>query len=159
MPRTPRTWDGDAAPMDANADMRYWSLCTSTAPPVGNTVDCVTDENVRATVDQQGHYSVVVSRVTDRPANAIEKCGVTWMEYGTGDGIPGGSPDFGVVINRHTLVNPKFKNSWFNVKQVHGEAQALGEYLPRVFNLHDKARFEALGCPVDTRRMLSAMAR
>ena len=48
MPSTPRTWDGDPAPMNQDADMRYWSLCTSTAPPIGNTVDCVTDENVAA---------------------------------------------------------------------------------------------------------------
>jgi hypothetical protein len=117
---------------------------------VGNTVDCVTDENVRPIVDRQGYSSVVVSRATDRPSNAIEKCGVAWMEYGNGDGIPGGSQDFGAVINRHTLVNPKFRNSWFDVKKVRGEAEALGPYLPHVINLHDKARFEALGCPVDT---------
>ena len=117
---------------------------------IGNTVDCVTDENVRPIVDKQGNYSVVVSRAIDRPANATEKCGVTWMEYGNGDGIPGGSTDYGAVINRHTLVNPKFQNSWFDVKKVRGEAEALGAYLPQVINLHDKARFEALGCPVDT---------
>jgi hypothetical protein len=158
MPSTPSTWDGDPAPMNQDADMRYWSLCTSTAPPVGNTVDCVTDENVRPILDPQGRYSVVVSRAPDRPSNAIEKCGVTWMEYGNGDGVPGGSKDFGAVINRHTLVNPKFQNSWFNVKKVRGEVEALGPYLPHVINLHDKARFEALGCPVDTAKF-TAMTR
>ncbi|MDR3453887.1 MAG: hypothetical protein P4L96_14020 [Rhodoferax sp.] len=150
MPSTPHTWDGDPAPMDQNADMRYWSLCTVTAPAVGNTVDCVTDENVRSTIDKRGNYSVVVSRASDRPANATEKCGVTWMEYGNGDGIPGGSQDFGAVLNRHTDVNPKFQNSWFNVKKLHGEQEALGAYLPHVINMHEKDRFEALGCPVDT---------
>jgi hypothetical protein len=159
MPSTPRTWNGDPAPMNQDADMRYWSLCTSTAPPVGNTVDCVTDENVRPILDQQGNYSVVVSRATDRPSNATEQCGVIWMEYGTGDGIPGGSTDFGAVINRHTLVNPKFRNSWFDVKKVHGESEALGPYLPHVINLHDKARFEALGCPVDTSRFAAMVKR
>ena len=29
------SWGGDPAPMNPDADMRYWSLCTSTAPPVG----------------------------------------------------------------------------------------------------------------------------
>ena len=47
-------------------------------------------------------------------------------------------------------MNPKFQYSWFDVKKVRGEAEALGAYLPHVINLHDKARFEALGCPVDT---------
>lgn len=159
MPSTPSTWDGDPAPMKQDVGMRYWSLCTTTAPPIGNTVDCVTDENVRPIVDRQGNFSVVVSRATDRPSNATEKCGVTWMEFGTGDGIPGGSKDFGAVINRHTLVNPNFQHSWFNVKKVHGEAEALGPYLPHVINLHDKARFEALGCPVDTSKFTAMVKR
>jgi hypothetical protein len=159
MPSTPRTWDGDPAPMDQNTDMRYWSLCTSTAPPVGNTVDCVHDENVRSSIDKQGNFNVVISRAIDRPANAIDACGVTWMEYGNGDGIPGGSQDFGAVINRHTQVNPKFKSSWFDVKKVHGEADALGDYLPHVINMHDQARFEALGCPVDTAKFDSMIKR
>ncbi|WP_088284990.1 hypothetical protein [Ideonella sp. A 288] len=158
MPSTPSTWHGDGAPMAHDADMRYWSLCTSTAPPVGNTVDCVTDENVRPVIDRRGAFNVVVSRAPDRPANATEHCGVVWMEYGNGDGIPGGSQDFGVVINRHTQVNPGFSHSWFDVRQGHGEAEAMGPYLPHVINLRDRARFEALGCPVDTER-LAAMAR
>jgi len=159
MPSTPSTWDGDPAPMRQDVDMRYWSLCTSTAPPIGNTVDCVTDENVRPIIDKQGNFSVVVSRAIDRPSNATEKCGVTWLEFGTGDGIPGGSKDFGALLNRHTLVNPRFQNSWFNVKKVHGEAEALGPYLPHVINLHDQARFEALGCPVDTSKFTAMVKR
>ena len=79
------------------------------------------------------------------------------MEYGTGDGIPGGSPDFGAVINRNTFVNPKFKHSWFDVKRIHGEEEALGAYLPKVINMREKAKFEVLGCPVDTAK-LAAMA-
>ena len=158
LPSTPHTWDGDPRPVDQNADMRYWSLCSSTAAAVGNTVDCVTDENVRHSVDRDGNFNVVVSRAPDRPANATEQCGVQWMEYGNGDGIPGGSPDAGLLINRHTLVNPSFKHSWFNVTEVGGERAALGPYQPVVLNLHDKARFEALGCPVDAGK-LAAMAR
>jgi hypothetical protein len=150
MPRTPATWDHPSEPVDSGADMRYWSLCTTTAPPVGNTVDCVHDENLRPLLDANGWFTVVVSRAPDRPANAHTRCGVEWIEYGTGDGIPGGSPHFGAVINRHTLVDPGFRHSWFDVKNVRGERDAMGEYLPIVFNLYDKARFEALGCPVDT---------
>ena len=109
MPRTPRTWDGDPAPMDQDADMRYWSICTSTAPPVGQHGGLrPRRERARSTLDQQGNFNVVViARAPDRPANATEKCGVAWMEYGNGDGIPGGSQDFGAVINRHTHVNPE----------------------------------------------------
>ena len=69
----------------------------------------------------------------------------------------GDSPDFGVVVNRHPHVNPGFRNRWFAVTKPGGEAQAMGRYLPRVINMRHKARFEALGCLVETGR-LAAMA-
>lgn len=158
MPSTPHTWNGDPTPLDHGADMRYWSICTTTAPAVGNSVDCLTDENVQSTLDKDGNFNVVVSRAIDRPSNATEKCGVQWMEYGDGDGIPGGSQNYGALINRHTAVNPKFKHSWFDVTRVHEEESVLGPYLPKVINLHEKARFETLGCPVDTTKLV-AMAQ
>jgi hypothetical protein len=34
----------------------------------------------------------------------------------------------------------------------------MGDYLPYVINMHDKARFEALGCPVDTAK-IAAMVK
>lgn len=152
MPRTPRTWNGDASPIEHDVDMRYWSLCTVASPATGLTVDCVIDENVHPILDARDYYSVVVSRASERPANATEACGVLWLEYGHGDGIPGGSPDFGAIINRHTVVDTRFSHSWFSVTQPDREAEVMGEYLPRVLNLHDRTRFEALGCPVDTSR-------
>ncbi len=158
MPSTPQTWNGDATPMQQDANMRYWSICTAQAPAVGAPVDCVYDENVIPTLDKQGNFNVVISRAPDRPSNATDKCGVSWMEYGSGDGIPGGSADFGAVINRHTTVNPSFKQSWFAVKKAGGEAEAMGEYLPHVINLHDKTRFEALGCPVDQSKLAAMVA-
>jgi hypothetical protein len=153
MPTTPSNWDGAATPMVQNADMRYWSLCTATAGPVGLTPDCVHDEVVRPTLDDKGNFNVVVSRAPDRPANATEKCGVVWMEYGNGDGIPGGSPNFGGILNRHTQVNPNFKHSWFAVNKPGTEQEVLGDYQVRVINMHEKARFEALGCPVDQSKL------
>lgn len=159
MPSVPRTWDGAAKPMDQGADMRYWSMCTVASPPTGQTVDCLFDEAVLPTLDAKGWYTIVVARAPDRPANATEKCGVAWMEYGNGDGIPGGSADFGALVNRHTLVSPGFTHSWFAVNRPGAEAQAMGEYLPTVFNLRDKARFEALGCPVDVSKLATAASR
>jgi hypothetical protein len=96
---------------------------------------------------------VVVTRGPDRPTNATDKCGVAWMEWGNGDGIPGGSQQYGAIINRHTHVNPKFANSWFAVKKPGSEREALGDYLPQLVNLHAKERFEALGCPVDVAKI------
>lgn len=121
-------------------------------------MDCVSDENVRPVSDAGGNYNVVVSRAPGRPANAKEACGAVWMEHGNGDGIPGGSADDGVVINRRTPVNPKFQQSWFDVKTAHGEADALGDYLPHVINMHEKARFAALGCPLDTGKLAAMLS-
>jgi hypothetical protein len=84
---------------------------------------------------------------------------VEWIEYGNGDGIPGGSAEYGSLINRHTVVNPAFKNSWFDVSASNGEKQAMGDYLPHVINMHDKAKFEALGCPVDTSKFTAMIKR
>ena len=153
MPSVPQTWAGDPKPMDHRADMRYWSVCTTAAPPTGQTVDCLFDEAVLPTLDAKGRFTVVISRASDRPSNATEKCGVAWMEWGNGDGIPGGSADYGSIINRHTQVNPAFEHSWFSVKTPGSEAQAMGDYLPQVINMREKARFEALGCPLDTARL------
>jgi len=159
MPTVPRTWSGDSAPLDQSADMRYWSICTTAAPPTGLTVDCLFDEAVLPTLDARGYFTVVVSRSPERPANATDACGVAWMEWGNGDGIPGGSRDFGAIVNRHTRVNPAFAHSWFAVTRPGTERAALGEYLPYVLNLHDKARFEALGCPVDLSRLDAMLPR
>lgn len=153
MPSTPKTWSGDAAPMTQDADMRYWSICSVMSPATGMTVDCVFDEGVASVLDDKGYFTIAVSRATDRPANATEKCGVVWLEWGNGDGMPGGSSDYGSIINRHTTVNPKFGHSWFAVTRPGAEAKAMGDYAPIVSNLGDKQRFEALGCPVDTSKI------
>lgn len=115
-------------------------------------MDCLFDEAVLQTLDQ-GKYTVVVTRMPDRPANATEQCGVAWLGWGNGDGIPGGSADYGAIVNRHTHVSTQFGHSWFAVRHPGQEAAAMGEYLPQVLNLHDEARFEALGCPVDKRKL------
>jgi hypothetical protein len=159
LPSTPRTWNGDPTPLDQNTDMRYWSLCTSNAPAAGNIVDCVFDENVQGVLDKDGNYNIVISQAPDRPANATEKCGVSWIEYGNGDGVPGGSKDFVFLLNRHTLVNPNFKHSWFGVKKFGSEPEVLGPYMPRVLNMREKAKFEALGCPVDLQKLAAMMKK
>ena len=159
LPSTPHTWDGEPAPMHQDADMRYWSLCSTMSPPSGMTVDCVYDETVLPTLDAKGFFNIVISRAPDRPVNATEKCGVVWMEYGTGDGIPGGSPNHATIINRHTQVNANFKHSWFNVEKPKSEAAVMGEYLPNVINMHKKERFETLGCPVETGKLAAMTAK
>ena len=70
MPRVPKTWSGSSGPLDQNADMRYWSICTTASPQTGLTVDCLFDEAVLPAIDNQGQFTVVISRAPDRPSNA-----------------------------------------------------------------------------------------
>jgi hypothetical protein len=67
------TW-GLAA--DSGAQLRYWSLCSYYL----NTAvhDCVVDQDIP--VDDDGYWTIVVSRAEDRPANATTDCGVAWLE-------------------------------------------------------------------------------
>lgn len=157
LPKTPPTWHGDGGPL-AKADMTYWSMCTGMGMAQGMAVDCVYDEMLEPTLDSQRNYTIVVSRAIDRPANATEKCGAAWLEWGNGDGIIGGSPDYGVLINRHTEPSADFKHSWFAVQKEGMEKQAMGNYLPYMVNFHEKQAFESLGCPVDTKKIDARIA-
>jgi hypothetical protein len=157
LPTTPHTWDGETDNM-ADAQVRYVSFCTGGALTAATTTDCIYDEQLDRTTDRAGHYFLVISRAGDRPSNATEQCGVSWIDYGNGDGMVSGSSDYAILINRHTMINPSFKQSWFAVRKPGTEAQVMGEYLPRVIDMKEKARFEALGCPVDKSRLQQMLA-
>jgi hypothetical protein len=152
MPTTPKTWHGETDNMP-NADMRFMSVCTATSLPSGMTPDCIYDEQLARTVDASGRYALVISRLEDRPQNATEACGVAWIEYGNGDGMPSGSTAYSAVINRNTEVNPAFGHSWFAVQKPGTEKQMMGDYLPYLINMKDKENFEALGCPVNKAKL------
>ena len=148
MPKTPRTWHGEAV-NDPSVEMRYMSLCAVSSAIAATTNDCAYDEQLQASVDASGHFLAVVSRQEERPSNARAECGVVWIDFGNGDGVVGGLPDLGYLVNRHTTVNPAFARSWFAVARPGTEREVMGETLPYAVNLKDKAAFEALGCPVD----------
>ncbi len=153
MPHTPKTWHGDIA-NDSDYDMRYMSICTAGGLSSGTTPDCIYDEQLLSTIDPAtGRYDVVISREGDRPGNATEACGVAWLDAGNGDNVYGGSPDYMSVINRHTEVKPAFRHSWFAVEKPADAKAAMGDYLPYVINMKDKAAFEQLGCPVDKKKL------
>jgi hypothetical protein len=159
MPQTPTTWHGELDKRNAETDMRYMSICTGGAPPSGVTTDCAYDEQLLPTRDAEGRFYVVLSRAEDRPANATAACGVVWLDIGNGDGLVGGSPEFASILNRHTIVNPTFQHSWFAVARPGDERKAMGEYLPYLVNMHDKASFEALGCQVAKNRIAARLPR
>lgn len=142
-PRTPRT-QGGAATMDANIDLRYWSLCKYRSLADGAVDACLYDEQVP--LDDQGRFTIVVSSAATRPANARKDCGVAWLDWGSaGDGI--GNPDGGFLVFRHMLPAPGFKNSLWATERPGDEQRALGNYYP-LTTYESRAAFEARGCPV-----------
>jgi len=159
MPTTPQTWHG-GNDNGAEADMRYKSVCTGGALSSSITPDCIYDEQMASTVDAEtGRFAVVISRSNERPKNATEACGVAWIDSGNGDGMPSGSANYTFVIDRETMVNPKFKHSWFDVKKTGGEKEARGDYLSYLLNLKTTENFEALGCPVDKKKLWAMLPR
>jgi len=140
-PRTPRTQKG-AATMDANVDLRYWSVCKYRSVADGAVDSCIYDE--QAPVDGAGRTTIVVSTPAARPSNARTECGVAWMDWGVGDGI--GNPHGGFVVLRHMLPAPSFKNSLWATQKPGDERQALGPYFPDT-TYEAKAAFESRGCP------------
>lgn len=140
MPRTPAT--GIASANTADHDMRYWSLCTNEGLATTRFTDCVYDREV--TVDDQRNYTIVISKPGNRPANATEDCGVTWLDFGVaGDGA--GNDNLSILILRNMLPNPDFAHSVQQVPRVGDEKATMAEYLP-IPEYVDKAAFEAAGC-------------
>lgn len=145
MPAFPDTYAGTST-MGAG-DLRYWSITQNDAPPSGRAYDSISDFQVPRDVD--GDYVIVVSRPEDRPANAIDACGVAWMDWGTeGEGIPApyNRPDFGLLIMRFELESPDWASSGMNVLAPGQEPAVMGSYFPRG-EYTSTAGFEALGCP------------
>ncbi|UUY05941.1 hypothetical protein LRS13_10610 [Svornostia abyssi] len=126
MPRTPRTWHGDAI-MDDRAELRYWSLSSMTAVPIGVTTRTLFDEQVP--VDEAGRYTIVVSTPADRPVNATWDRGVAWLPWSArGDGY--GRRAAGVLALRNQDPAPDFRHAIQHVSGPGAEASVMGEYLP-----------------------------
>ena len=98
LPTVPRTSNGQRRM--AASQLRFWSLCTGESRVTVRTPDCVADRELP--VDAARRFTVVVSQRRDRPANATERCGVSWIDWGDrGDGA--GDPDYAVLILRNML--------------------------------------------------------
>jgi hypothetical protein len=141
-PRTPRTRAGSTI-MDADVDLRYWSLCKYRSTADGAVDDCVYDEQVPQDANQR--YVIAITKPEDRPSNARAECGVAWLAWGPGNSL--GNPHGGTINMRHMMASPSFKNSLWATQKPGDEREALGEYFPDSHYL-GKAAFEAKGCPV-----------
>jgi hypothetical protein len=124
-----------------SGQMRFWSLCMNESRVTTRTADCLADRQVE--IDAKRDFTIVVSRPEDRPANAVRRCGVSWLDWGEGDGA--GNPDYGALIVRNMLVAPDFAEAIQNVPRPGAEREVMGPYFPES-EYSTKAEFEALGC-------------
>jgi hypothetical protein len=131
-PSSPRTKAG--APRMAGGQVRYWSLCENERYSQ-RFVDCAYDEEIPLTHD--GHFTVVVSQPSQRPANARKECGVTWLRWG--------AQSEAFLILRHMLPSPDFVHALQRVEKPGDEQRVVGEYLPDGRHT-TRAAFEQRGC-------------
>lgn len=140
MPRTPATFQRNPFMPDAY-DVRYWSLCNNESLATTRATDCLYDEEIP--VDQNGHYTIVLSDPEDRPRNATAANGVAWLAYSpNGDGA-GHLDDAGVLLLRNMLPSPTFHHAVQNTHVPGDESAVMGEYLPTGTYMSTE-QFEAL---------------
>jgi hypothetical protein len=140
LPVFPATKAGQ--PVMADAQLRFWSLCTGESRVTTRTPDCLADRQVP--IDAARRYTIVMSKAADRPANARPECGVGWLDWGErGDGA--GRPDYGFLIMRNMLVSPSFAEAIQRVPRPGAEAETMGPYFPATAYA-SRSEFEARGC-------------
>lgn len=133
MPTTPRTFQGEGV-VPKPAQLRYWSMCT--ANRTTQTYGCVNDESVQ--VDAHGYFTIAISTAADRPKNATDACGVSWL--------PWGIDPKGIAYMRNMLPRADFKHA-VQSASYGNEPQVLGSYYPEgTYYATPKAFEHAIGC-------------
>lgn len=146
LPTTTPTYNNDPIVKDSN--MRYWSVCTNEMY-TSATNYCLYDEEIKT--DKDGFYTIVVSNPEDRPKNANELCGISYLEQSPrGDGydkaVAGdGHTDLGMLLIRNLLPNDNFAQTVQKVKESGTEKAIMGDYAPDITYM-SKEDFEAKGC-------------
>jgi hypothetical protein len=126
MPTTPKTYNGDDY-LD-EGQLRYWSICSNQGFANTRVNDCLFDEEIP--LDDNGFYTVLVSRAEDRPRNAIKQCGMAWLPMADdGDGMF--DEDVTVVQIREMLAAPDYKHAIKRVTKQSELANVMGPYMPR----------------------------
>jgi hypothetical protein len=146
-PITPKTFNGDAKWSDAG-ELRYWSWCSNQGFGTARVNACVFDEEVP--VDAQGFYTLVMSRASDRPRNAIPECGVAWLPMAdVGDGT--GEADLSILLMRQMLGAGEFKNALHNIIRQEDIESGMGPYFPRGRYMSVSAFETARPCLIEKR--------
>ena len=97
-----------------DGEVQYWSVATMATFTNGSLWDGVFDMQVP--VDKDGYYTIVISRPEDRPKNATAENGVTWIDWGPGEGIgdPRNRKDWGAVLMRFMVPHKDWQYNPFN---------------------------------------------
>ena len=146
MPVTPRTFNGVENNTE-EGEVRYLSVC-SFEYYSRRAEQCLFDEQIE--VNDDGFYTIVVTRREDKPDNATPECGVThlsWSAQGDGFGIIDGeenNANDGFVLFRNLIPSPDFPYApppptSLDQEEVMGDYLTRGRYLTR-------SEFEGLGC-------------
>ena len=124
-PKTPATYEGND--IFKNSELRYWSVCSNQS--FGNTRvnDCLFDEEIP--VDENGFYTLMISKAIDRPRNAVASCGIAWLPIAEdGDGVF--DDDVAIVQFRHMLAAQDFNNSIQSVENQADTQSVMKAYFP-----------------------------
>lgn len=145
-PTTPRTLHGN--PSMGSGDLRYWSICSNQGFANTRVNGCAFDEQIP--VGKDGFYTIVVSRAEDRPRNAIEQCGVTWLPMAP-DGDGAADPDVSVVQLRHMLGTSDFPHAIQAIANPGDEQKVMEEYYPQGRYMSPSAFETAMPCLIEKR--------
>jgi hypothetical protein len=154
MPSFPDTYavkDSKGLAIVPETQTRYWSVVSCEAAPSGRVIDGLTDFQVP--LDEQGNYTIVVSRSEDRPRNATVDSGIAWLNWGMrGEGLddPRNRPDFGMLMMRMMANNPAWEQSPNRVTTPGAEEAVMGPYHPKG-RYTTKERFETDGSKTSSR--------
>ena len=124
-PNTPSTFKGNTTMNES--ELRYWSVCSNQS--FGNTRvnDCVFDEEIP--VDENGFFTLMISRLEDRPRNANKACGIAWLPIANdGDGVF--DDDVAIIQFRHMLASENFENSIQSVENQADTKKVMRSYYP-----------------------------
>ena len=135
MPTFPDTYagaNGRWLEVMPDAQTQYWSVVSCESAPSGRVVDGVSDMQVP--IDYDRNYTIVVSRLEDRPKNATIENGIGWVEWSPrGEGLddPRNRTDFGMLLMRIMANNPSWAESPDKVTKPGMEEAVMGPYYPR----------------------------
>ncbi len=126
-PKTPTTYFGDPTLDTSDAQLLYFSWTTQESLRTWRAADSVFDEEIP--VDQDGYYTIVISRPSYRPKNARFECGYSWLEFpAAGDGA--GDLHLATLWSRWQNPLNGFDQAPQFVDDTGDESKVMGEYFP-----------------------------